>query len=754
MTSSFKIIISGQVQGVGFRPFVFNLALKYGIKGTVSNNEEGVIIYATGAIKKVQAFYNEIISNPPPVSRIINHLLEEIEDKSYVEFNIISTEKNTRLNLQLTPDFAICSECVRDLDNPENRRFNYPFTTCVNCGPRWAITETFPFERFNTSIDVFKMCKACLKEYKDPLNRRFHSQTNTCLECGILPILTDNKGRPLTSSYDDIFKKTAQLIESGSIVAIKNSSGYLLCCSATDKQVIKKLREKKNRPKKPFAILYKSIEDIELDIDLNQKQKQALISPERPIIIVNASKSINNLSVNDLAPGLNQLGIMLPYSGILQMLADCISEPIVATSGNLHGSPILSEEASAIKILGSVADYFVHHNLEILNPQDDSVIKFSSSHDVPVLFRRSRGFAPNYYGETFTIDRCILAMGGELKSTLSILPNDFLYVSQYLGSLNHFDVYERFENTANYMIGLFERNPEVILVDSHPLYLSTQLGKSISQTYSCELVTIQHHKAHFAAVLAEHALLDTDEEILGVIWDGTGYGEDSEIWGGEFFKYQAKRIDRLGHFRYFDWIAGDKMANEPRLSLFSIADDEFNKILDQKFSKQEQFIYKALKQKARLKTSSVGRLFDAAASLLGICDFNTYEGEAAILLENAIDEYDVKNCRSYLISTTDANPDPGRIIKGMLRDKEEGHSIQEIIANFLYTLAKLILDYARQRQIKKIALSGGVFQNTTLIDMLMELVDNDMELLFNLNLAPNDENISFGQMMYYINGIN
>jgi len=754
MQKTYQISISGQVQGVGFRPYVYVLAHNYKIKGTVSNNEFGVIIFSTGEEKNILSFYKKLIEKPPVVSRIIHHAIQQIDYKEFEDFQIIASQKGSKLNVQLTPDFAICDDCKKEIKIRENRRYLYPFTTCVNCGPRWAITTAFPFERNHTSIDEFIMCEACMDEYINPLDRRFHSQTNSCQKCGIKIELKDSEGTTIKVQKSEIFKTLAAYIKEGKIVAIKNTTGYLLCCDASNEVIINKLRIKKNRPQKPFAILYPTINLLKEQLEINYKQTLALTSTERPIVIVPKTNFKGTLALTELAPNLNQLGVMLPYSGILQLLSDELEIPMVATSGNIHGSPIISDEEYAQTELTSIVDLFLHHNLKIVNPQDDSVVKYSTKFDHKVIFRRSRGYAPNFFNDKFKTDSKIMAMGGHLKSTIAFLPNDYLYISQYLGNLDHYDVYDRFTKTIDKFIKLFEQNPYTILIDEHPAYQSTQYGIELSKKLNAKLIKIQHHKAHFASVLGEHKLFNEIEPILGVIWDGTGFGEDRQIWGGEFFSYHASAMKRIAHFEYFDWLAGDKMAREPKLSLLSLADKEMLTLLSEKFYEEEIDLYQTLKKQNKLKTSSVGRLFDAVASILDICDVNTYEGEAAILLENYIDNYDLKTCKSYGNVLDDLVIPTQLILKNIYIDINAGLPKKAIIANFLYTLANIILTIAKQNNFKKLAFSGGVFQNTVLIDMLKEMAQNDYELYFNINLAPNDENVSYGQIMYHLKSIN
>jgi len=747
MLKTYKIAISGQVQGVGFRPYVYSLATQFSLQGTVSNNEKGVIIYVSGLEDSIQKFYTKLLQFPPPVSHIRDCSFLQIDFQKFNDFKIIPSKKNGNLNLPLTPDFAICDDCKNDIENSENHRSNYAFTTCVNCGPRWAITQTFPFERNHTSLDEFPMCDECKKEYTNPSNRRFHSQTNTCSSCGIPLFLIDNNFNKIKVSNQNLFKEIAKLLSEGNIIAIKNTSGYLLCCNAENRDVIKKLRIKKNRPNKPFAVLYPSMKFLQKELNLNNVHIKSLTSTERPITIISSINFKGNIVLNEVAPGLNQLGVMLPYTGILQLLANELDFPIVATSGNIHGSPIISENEDSYEKLQQVANYFVQHNLKITHSQDDSVVKFSTKFQQKVLFRRSRGYAPNYLNVSINSTEKIMALGADLKSSIAFYPNQYLYVSQYIGNLDNFDVYNRFTSEVNSFINIFEQQPEVILVDKHPLYNSFRYGKELAIETKSKLIKIQHHKAHFSAILGEHNLFD--KKVLGVVFDGTGFGDDEQIWGGEFFNYEANKIERINHFEYFDWLMGDKMSKEPRLSLFSLASEEMETILVEKFSSNEIKTYQYLKKVNKLKTSSVGRLFDAVASLLNITDFNSYEGEAAILLENLITGYDLKTCKSYL-KTIETEISSKEIIKNIAIDFKNGVLKETIVVNLLFTLANTIVEITKNNNYKHVAVSGGVFQNTVLIDMLLELAPKEINLYFHKDLSPNDENISFGQLMYYL----
>lgn len=753
MLLSQKIRIAGQVQGVGFRPFVYNLASRFDINGYVSNDERGVIIHLEANSDAIDCFYKELIENPPPLARIRSHGLEISEHEGCTDFQIRTSQKEGPLNLQLTPDFGICDTCKEEMADASNRRFGYPFTTCVNCGPRWGITRDFPFEREHTTLDEFTMCPNCAEEYADPSNRRFHSQTNSCSDCGVSMELCDKNGNNLEVSDSNLFTEIAGWISAGMIVAIKNTGGYLLCCDADNPDAVMRLRERKRRPAKPFALMYPSLEILESELSVNDAQRTTLLSVPRPIVIVPHQGYSGKLALDAIAPGLKQLGIMLPYSGLLELLARELTRPIVATSGNLHGSPILSEKEEVVSTLKEVADFFVHHNLHIENPQDDSVVKFSQGTQEQIMFRRSRGYAPNFFDFQVRGSESVMAMGSQLKSTLAFLPNTYLYQSQYLGNLDNYDVYERYQQTARGFIRIFEREPESILVDSHPEYLSTRSGRELALEFGASCHEIQHHKAHFASVLGEHDLFKCGEPVLGVIWDGTGYGDDQQIWGGEFFIYQDQVMERWNHLEYFDWIAGDKMALEPRLSLLSLSDSSMLHAISEKFSEEELRIYLSLLKSNRMKTSSVGRLFDATASLLGLCDRNSYEGEAAILLENHAGSYDVRTCRSLVEMGEGKSFSPRELIRKIYEEKERGENTEVLSINFLFSLASVVKTMAERSGTRKVAFSGGVFQNSILVDMVREMLRSEFDTYFNVNLAPNDENIAHGQIMYHLNQV-
>ncbi|MDB2343047.1 carbamoyltransferase HypF, partial [Flavobacteriaceae bacterium] len=495
---TYKIQIKGRVQGVGFRPFVFNLARQQGLVGSVSNNGSGVIIKVHTTEERANTFLRTLLKSPPPVSVINSCQLEKNTTENFKEFSIVPSKKEQSINIPLTPDFAVCETCKKEIKDKENRRYGYPFTTCVHCGPRYAITTKFPFERAHTSLAGFEMCPACKNEYTDPSNRRFHSQTNSCSDCGIQLQLTDSKGKTLNVSKNQIVEKTAALIVEGHIVAIKNTNGYLLCCDATNPSTILELRKKKKRPNKPFAVLYDNIDTVQKEFEVSEQEKELLTSTIAPIVILENTRN-TQIAAHTIAPGLNQTGVLLPSSSLLELLMHIIKKPIVCTSGNIHGSPIISENDIAQAHLKTIAHYFLHHNLPIQFPQDDSVVKIIDGKQH--FIRRSRGLAPNYLMPRSKMESGILAMGAHLKSAFSLVPNTHIYVSQYFGNLDNYDVLERYKKTIDKQLEVFNCSPKTVLIDAHPTYQSSIAGETIAKEYNAQIFKIQHHKAHFASVL-------------------------------------------------------------------------------------------------------------------------------------------------------------------------------------------------------------------------------------------------------------
>lgn len=753
-----EIHISGRVQGVGFRPFIFNLAEEFGLKGYVSNDELGVIIVCQG--ENSEQFFNDIHHRKPKSSEIIFSEIKEIKTAEIFDnFYIKPTEKNIVVDIPLTPDFATCESCETELFDEKNPRYFYPFTTCTQCGPRYSVTKKFPFERENTAIEVFKMCPNCLEEYQNPEDVRFHSQTNSCPNCGIQIWLKDNQGNEFKGSNKEIFEKLAEELSQGKIVALKNTAGYLLMCDATNSEAVSELRKRKRRPTKPFAVLFSGVSIMQQYLEVSELQIQHFKSSESPIIVTKI-KEVKDLAIDEISPNMNTIGAMFPYSGTLKLISKIFGKPLIATSGNFHGSPICSTTEEAEQILGKIADYFLHNTLEIQHPQDDSVIKFSPKHHQKIVFRRSRGFAPNYFfaeelSELNKEKNKILSLGGDLKNTFAIVPNNHVYISEYIGDLANFETYERFENTIKSYQKIFNFEPNLILSDLHPKYENQKIIKNLWK--SAESVgnnKIQHHKAHFASILGEKKLWKKDK-VLGVIWDGIGFGTSTEIWGGEFFLLENQKMERVAQLENLAWILGDKMSKTPKISALSISEN--NEDLKFAFDENEWKIYTNLIEKSEIKTSSMGRFFDAVAFVLGYEKPLFFEGEPAMWLEKISQEKfptdftDFHRLKDYLENDEFENILTKKLFLKLLEEKKSGKSAEEIGLNFHYTLIKAIEKIAQRFAVKALAFSGGVWQNALLVDLAIEFLGDKFELHFHEKLSPNDENISFGQLNYYLN---
>ncbi|WP_374450021.1 carbamoyltransferase HypF [Cloacibacterium normanense] len=757
-----EIHISGRVQGVGFRPFIFNLAEEFQLKGYVSNDELGVIIVCQG--ENSEQFFNDIHHRKPKSSEIIFSEIKEIKTAEIFDnFYIKPTEKNIVVDIPLTPDFATCESCENELFDEKNPRYFYPFTTCTQCGPRYSVTKKFPFERENTAIEVFKMCPNCLEEYQNPEDVRFHSQTNSCPNCGIQIWLKDNQGNEFKGSNKEIFEKLAEELSQGKIVALKNTAGYLLMCDATNSEAVSELRKRKRRPTKPFAVLFSGISTMKEYLEISELQIQHFKSSESPIIVTKI-KEVKDLAIEEISPNMNSVGAMFPYSGTLKLIAKTFGKPLIATSGNFHGSPICSTTEEAEQILGKIADYFLHNTLEIQHPQDDSVIKFSPKHHQKIVFRRSRGFAPNYFfaeelSELNKEKNKILSLGGDLKNTFAIVPNNHVYISEYIGDLANFETYERFENTVKSYQKIFNFEPNLILSDLHPKYenqniISKFSKKSAQSAQSARVEEIQHHKAHFASILGEKKLWKKDK-VLGIIWDGIGFGTSTEIWGGEFFLLENQKMERVSQLENFAWILGDKMSKTPKISALSVSGN--NEDLKFAFDENEWKIYTNLIEKSEVKTSSMGRFFDAVSFVLGYEKPIFFEGESAMWLEKISQEAFLTentktiNLTDYLEGENFENIPTKKIFSKIMEEKKSGINAGEIGLNFHYTLIKAIEKIAEKYKVKELAFSGGVWQNALLVDLAIDVLGEKFSLHFHEKLSPNDENISFGQLNYYLN---
>jgi hydrogenase maturation protein HypF len=751
----YHIHITGRVQGVGFRPFIYRLANVYKGSGWVSNTLNGVHIEIEGLLN-IEDFCYDIKHKCPPQARIEKLSVREINISKHGSFLIVDSDKEGKADMQVTPDFAICPECRNEINDPANRRFNYPFTTCTNCGPRFSIMRKLPYDRHLTTMESFAQCKTCSEEFHDPEDCRFYSQTNSCPNCSIHLSLYDKDKRKLNIPEDQIIENVAKALLSGKIVAIKGIGGYLLCADATSEGVIKTLRERKKRPAKPFALMYPDKAFAAKDALLTEDITNEWESPESPIVLCLLKQDFSSgIKFDQIAPGLNRVGIMLPYAPLFVMLMDMVRRPIIATSGNVSGSPIIYRDEEAIEILSDIADLIVTNDREIVVPQDDSVIQYSDTTGQRIILRRSRGMAPSFNSQAgIDSKEEVLAMGAMLKSTFGMIYSNRYYISQYLGDTSTLESQISYESTLHHMMQLLSFTPSTVLTDAHPDYPSSLLGDEIAKKFGSKVIKIQHHEAHSYAVLSENALIH-DKCILSVVWDGTGYGDDGQIWGGECFEYRNYSHVRIGQWQYYPHILGDKMSLEPRISALSLVWDiaEAESVLFKKFTENEIGNYRKILSKNNLKTSSVGRIFDAVSSLLEITDYNTFEGEAAMKLEAVAIKYleDRKDFKeSYSVFLSDSGIiKTSELFSGIVADMIKGCESGYIAAKFHMTLVQIIGKFLSRFNYQKVVFSGGVFQNNLLVDLIIRTLSDKYSVYFHKHLSSNDECIPFGQLTAY-----
>ena len=744
---TYHIHITGQVQGVGFRPFVFRMATELGVVGTVSNGVDGVHILALAVAKEAQEFVRRIKRECPIQARIESLDVTLVDDRSFERFEIVESQSAGHRNTRISPDFSICKDCIADLQDERDGRFRYAFATCTNCGPRYSIFNGLPYDRMLTEMSHFVMCADCAAEYDDPMNRRFYSQTNSCPACGIqLSMLLDGK-KPEGASQEQLLTQAVGRLSRGEIGAIKGIGGYLLVCDATNAKAIASLRQRKQRPDKPFAVMYPDLAAVREDFQCRREEIELLTSAAAPIVLLTPKEEMaSGIDRPGVAPGLDTIGVMLPYAPLLWLLANAMKRPLVATSGNISGAPIVYKDEQAASNLSTFCDFVLGNDRPIAVPQDDSVVKYE--HGTPVLIRRSRGYAPSFFGALPSgLRNGTLALGAHMKSSFSLVHEGHLYASQYLGNLESFDAQCQFKSVLEHMMNVLDFKVQRIVTDMHPQYFAHGYGKDLAADLGVELSFIQHHEAHFAAVLAENELLNSDAGVMGVIWDGTGHGRDGNVWGGEFLHWDGKHVGRTLHMELFPHLAGDNMASQPRLSALALLSAADRDLVRNKFSDQEWSFYTKLACAPALWTTSVGRLFDGVASLLGLLDHTTYEGQAAMYLEAAARSSASRQAKTYPFDAESEVLTTTQMMAAIADDMKEGVPTSEIAYRFHLTLVKMVNAAARRLGIRKVAFSGGVFQNTLLVSLIKAHLSEEFSLYFHQELSPNDEGISFGQIM-------
>ena len=781
MKTRTQIQIKGIVQGVGFRPFVFALAAENSLKGRVLNNEVGVLVDVEGDDESIEQFINSIKTDPPPLSFIESVTRENIsESADFQTFQILKSETNGSKFVPISADIATCADCLREMFDAENRRFRYPFINCTNCGPRFTIIENVPYDRAMTTMRDFEMCADCLREYENPLDRRFHAEPTCCAKCGP-KIFLSPKSKVQSPKFEntldfglDVIKHTQQFLQDGKIVAVKGIGGFHLVCDARNDAALQTLRNRKGRVDKPFAVMCKDLETAKKLVEISETEEKFLTGKERPIVLLK-KKRTNDLS-ELIAPGNQFLGVMLPYSPLHYLLFESnSSDVLVMTSGNFSNEPIVKDNDEALKKLVNLADAFLLHDREIYVPCDDSVVRavqsakckvqsLKTENQLPITkyqvlpIRRSRGYAPFPVKLPFDVPH-ILAVGGELKATFCLTRDDYAFMSQHIGDMENLETFRAFEKSFEQMKNLFQIAPEIIVCDKHPNYLSSNWARKFAEnSKNIKLVEVQHHKAHIASVMAENDI-KAGEKVIGFAFDGTGFGDDGTIWGGEVFVGDYTNFERAAHLEYFPLAGGDVAVKKPyrvALSLMKKAEidwDESLNCVSYCAETERKILAKQLENNINIvPTSSFGRIFDAVASIAGVRQKITYEAQAAIEFEALIDE-EVREFYSFDLTENDTiKIQWEKLIGEVVKDASAGISIAAISAKFHNAVANLILKLSLKMREKfalnKVALSGGCFQNVALLQKAIALlIENDFEVLTHKKVPPNDGGLALGQVV-------
>ena len=730
---TYKVNITGTVQGVGFRPFIYALSERYLVTGTVSNNSKGVEILLNTDTLTLNQFLTAIEYEYPPLASIDNIHHKKLPYQVFDDFKIIQTEEVGEVTVNIPPDVSICSECEKELFDPSNRRYGYPFITCTHCGVRYSIIYDLPYDRVNTSMKFFEMCKACEEEYSNPLDRRYHAQPIGCHDCGPKLKLMDNVGRVVPSNLTNEIDKIVVLLKEGNIVAVKGVGGYHLMCDATNEESIQKLRDRKQRPTKPFAVMVRDIDMAKELGEINEREEALLTSKERPIVIVGMGVT----RPKGIAPNISRIGLFLPYTPLHLLILDKLQRPLVATSANVTDEPICTNLEDLEKLQG-VYDYVLEHNRDIVNGCDDSVVMVVNEQQV--ILRRARGYAPVSIKLPFNLEHNVLALGANQKSTIAIGFDNQVILSPHIGDLDSIGSVEYYKKNIETLERMYNFKADVIAHDMHPNYESTKYAKRCVGKRT--LQEVQHHHAHILGVMAEKQITG---KVFGVAFDGTGYGDDGKLWGGEFMVCDYDGYERVAHLDYFKLLGGAKAIKEPRRVALSLLFDLYgedvhtlNNPTTQAFSTTELNTYFIAWQKGlnAPESSSVGRLFDAVASLLGICQLMSFEGESGMMMEEMYD--------SLVVGHYNFGYEDGKIyVLPMLVEMLAESDTNIAVSKFFHTLVEMIaVVYAPYNL--PLVLSGGVFQNRVLLGLVFERFP---EAIISNAIPPNDGGIALGQVM-------
>ncbi|MCD4740443.1 carbamoyltransferase HypF [archaeon] len=737
-----KAIIKGTVQGVGFRPFVYGLASQFKLNGYVKNTSNGVELVLDGDKKNINQFFVYLKEKHPPLVKLDDVSVSEKELGTFNNFKIFESSAQSEPMVSIPPDVGVCSDCLRELRDKKDRRHDYWFITCTNCGPRFTITEKLPYDRVATSMSSFEMCKECTKEYKNPLNRRYHAQTVACHTCGPELTLFDNERNRI--QVDNPIEKTAGLLNQGNIIAIKGIGGMHLACLTSDEQVIKKLRARRKRQEKPFAIMARDLNAVKSFAEVSLAEETLLESWQKPIVLLR--KSAGYQLAEELSPSLHNIGVMLPYTALYYLLFEYIHEPLVMTSANLPNEPTIKDEETAFDGLTEIADYFLMHNRNVCHRCDDSVVRVVN--DEPVLLRRSRGYVPKPIGFK-GFDGTILALGAELDNSFCVCKNDKAYLSQYIGNTSNYDTFcDLKKNLTGFQKLLGVSSFDSIACDLHPRFNTTLLAKELAEKHECKLVQVQHHFAHLASCMAEHGL----EDAVGMVCDGYGYGLNGKAWGGEVIVARQGEFKRIGHLEYQPLLGGDLATKQPlRLAVGVLAkfmdEREIAKVVGSRVPEETLAVwFKQLNDGFNVvESSSCGRFLDAVSALLGVCEKRTYEGEPAVKLESlALSGKKIIDLPVNVLKKNGVYVLDTHSIFGALT-QETKSSPEDLALSVHHALVSGMATIAKKSKIENVCFTGGVACNSLFNKFLKEEFP---DLLVQSKAPCGDGGISLGQAYF------
>ncbi len=756
-----RATVEGTVQGIGFRPFAFRLAQELEVSGWIANNSRGVLLELEGPVGAVYTFLVRLQTEAPAAAKIDRMTVEPASPTGETVFRIRTSDDAGVRRLVMPPDLATCPDCLRELSDPMDRRFRYPFLTCTQCGPRFSLVTDIPYDRANTTMHRFQLCRDCQTEYQDPTDRRFHAEPIACPACGPRVGLWDVQGQEMARDQEAL-RQACEIIRNGKVLAVKGVGGFQLWVDACSESTVQRLRLLKMRPDKPFAVLFSSIHAVQESCCLTAEEEILLLSPKTPIVLLRRHEQSE--LARSVSPDNPFVGAMVPYSPLHRLLMTELQTPAVATSGNRSDEPIVIDEQEALVRLAGIADAFLVHDRAIARPVDDSVVRVVEGEKL--ILRRARGYVPQSIRVHAAIMNGIaripiLAVGGHLKNTIALAFGDQVMLSQHLGDLSTLEAFEAFRCAVDDLQRLLDVQPQLVACDLHPDYRSTIFAQEFAERHAIPLIRVQHHHAHVAACMAEHGL---NGEVLGVAWDGAGYGSDGHLWGGEFLIAGYEGFGRVAHLRPFRLPGGEEAMRDPRRSAFSVLWETYGErsaieeFAVQQCMKGDIYMLAALLRKAIASplTTSMGRLFDAVSSLAGFRGEASFEGQAAMALEFGAERFEKDFSRDetgYSFALTPGENNSNKwvadwrpLIDSIMQDRRGGGSPELIAYRFHLGLAELIVQIAERAALPRIVLTGGCFQNALLLRLARRRLERaGFTVYTHREVPPNDGGLSLGQ---------